>query len=95
MEDIQQLTKDITKKTIEGLGETFLDIRAALLFIETWQEAYKEIIQKQEEDYKKLKVDFTTVKSYSIQDILNLYEKCRQGVVLETLLEMENEKDNV
>ena len=95
MEDIQQLTKDITKKTIEGLGETFLDIRAALLFIETWQEAYKEITRKQEEDYKKLKVDFTTVKSYSIQDILNLYEKCRQGVVLETLLEINNEKDNV
>ena len=68
MEDIQQLAKDITKKTIEGLGETFLDIRAALLFIETWQEAYKEITRKQEEDYKKLKVDFTTVKSYSIQD---------------------------
>ena len=95
MEDIQQLAKDITKKTIEGLGETFLDIRAALLFIETWQEAYKEITRKQEEDYKKLKVDFTTVKSYSIQDILNLYEKCRQGVVLETLLEINNEKDNV
>ena len=95
MEDIQQLAKDITKKTIEGLGETFLDIRAALLFIETWQEAYKEITRKQEEDYKKLKVDFTTVKSYSIQDILNLYEKCRQGVVLETLLEINNKKDNV
>ena len=95
MEDIQQLAKDITKKTIEGLGETFLDIRAALLFIETLQEAYKEITRKQEEDYKKLKVDFTTVKSYSIQDILNLYEKCRQGVVLETLLEINNEKDNV
>ena len=94
MEDIQQLAKDITKKTIEGLGETFLDIRAALLFIETWQEVYKEITRKHE-DYKKLKVDFTTVKSYSIQDILNLYEKCRQGAVLETLLEMNNEKDNV
>ena len=95
MEDIQQLTKDITKKTIEGLGETFLDIRAALLFIETWQEAYKEITRKQEEDYKKLKVDFTTVKSYSIRDILNLYEKCRQGAVFETLLEMKNEKDTI
>lgn len=90
MEDIQQLAKDITKKTIEGLGETFLDIRAALLFVETWQEAYKEITRKQEEDYKKLKADFTTVKSYSIQDILDLYEKCRQGVVLEALSGMEN-----